>query len=129
MTHINSNRCSRFIRTVCVGVVLVISGCTQRIGDLTLVSTKNIDLSNAHMDVREGRRVKGEDCAYAILGLIPTGLPNLEEAVDDALENGHGNVMVDQVTYHHGAYFILAASDCIQVEGTVLNVAGGRAAR
>ncbi|MCI0563884.1 MAG: hypothetical protein MN733_35875, partial [Nitrososphaera sp.] len=77
--------------------------------------------------VKEGKRIEGKDCTYAILGLIPLGIPNLERAVDDALQKGNGNMMVDQVTYQEGAYFILASQSCIRVEGTVLNVAAGTA--
>jgi hypothetical protein len=101
--------------------VFITSGCSVRLADLTLVSTKNIDLSNAKFDVSKGQRTKGEDCAISLLGLIPLGIPNLEKAVDNALEKGNGNVMVDQVTYHSGAYFIIVSRSCIDVEGTVLN--------
>ena len=86
-------------------LLLLISGCSVRVADLTLISTKNIDLSNAKLDIRKGKRIKGEDCAIALLGLIPLGIPNLEEAVDDALEKGKGNVMVDQVSYRKNTYF------------------------
>jgi len=101
---------------------LIFTGCTTRIADLTLVSTKNIDLSDARLDITKGKRTKGESCRYWLLGLIPLGVPNLQEAVDDALEKGGGNIMVDQVTYQKGVYFILASQVCLEVEGTVLNV-------
>lgn len=125
MTRTNS-RCGVVQRITCAIAALTLSGCAARVGDLTLISTKNIDLSDARMNIKEGKRTKGEDCAYALLGLIPLGIPNLERAVDDALEKGNGNVMVDQVTYQNGAYFILASRFCIEVEGTVLNVAEGK---
>jgi hypothetical protein len=106
------------------GILLaaVLSACSSRVGDLTLVSTKNIDLSDAHLDAKGGKRVKGEDCVIAVLGLFPLGLPNLQGAVDDALNNGNGNVMVDQVSRVSEVYFVLASRRCIEVEGTVLNV-------
>ena len=96
------------------------AGCTNRIGDLTLVSTKNIDLSNVSIDVRAGKRVTGEDCAWWPLG-IPIRIPTLEGAVDDALEKGGGNVMIDQVTWQSGYTFILVAYSCVRSEGTVLD--------
>ncbi len=105
---------------ICFALLL---GCSTRVADLTLVSTKNIDLSNAQLDVRQGKRVKGEDCAIILLGILPLGTPSLETAIDRALEKGNGNVMVDQVTYFKWAYFILATQSCIEVEGTVLAVA------
>lgn len=104
-------------------VAAFVCGCSQRVADLTLISTKNIDLSNVSLDAREGNRVTGKHCVYWPLGLIPFGLPNLEEAIDDALEKGGGNVMVDQVTYQSGLYFIIASQQCIEAEGTVLSTA------
>jgi hypothetical protein len=96
-------------------------GCTNRIGDLTFVSTRNIDLSHVSLDVRSGKRVEGADCKYALLGIIPFGTPTLEGAVDDALQKGGGNVMIDQVTYQSLYYFILVSQSCIKAEGTVLS--------
>jgi hypothetical protein len=100
---------------------LLFSGCSVRVADLTLVSTKNIDLSDTQLDARKGQRQKGEDCRFVLLGLIPFGLPNMEEAVDKALEAGKGNVMVDEVTEYKNIWFLIGGLTCIEVEGTVLN--------
>jgi hypothetical protein len=116
MTRINREKYAVVIILLCCWF----SGCTQRVGDFTLVSTKNIDLSNAHLDVREGKRTQGEDCRFIVL-FIPLGLPHVQQAVDDALAKGNGNVMVDQVTYRREWWFIVGQS-CFVVEGTVLNV-------
>lgn len=93
------------------------SACTYRIGDLTLLSSKNIDLSDARLDAQSGQRFKGRDCTPVFI--VPFGLPNLEEATDEALEKGKGNVLVDQVTTWWTAPFVW----CIESEGTVLNIA------
>lgn len=110
-----------WISILVAGFLLLFGGCTTRIADLTLISTKNIDLNNTQLDARKGTRINGEDCAVWPLGFIPLGLPNLEEAVDEALEKGKGNILVDQVTYRKHFYFVLASTLCIEVEGTVLN--------
>jgi hypothetical protein len=52
--------------------------------------------------------------------MIPFGVPNLKNTVDKALEAGNGNVMVDEVTYVQGYYFVIGGMSCIKVEGTVL---------
>ena len=96
-------------------------GCTTRIGDLTFVSTRNIDLTHVNLDMQHGKRVKGSDCKFAILGIIPLGLPTLQGAVDDALQKGGGNVMIDQVTYISNYWFVLFSRSCIRAEGTVLD--------
>ena len=118
MTRTNEHR--RRVAALTLACGLGLAGCTVRVADLTLISTKNIDLSNARLDARQGQRVKADDCIYSILGLIPLGVPNLENAVDRALEKGGGNIMVDQVTYQSGYYFVLLGMNCILVEGTVL---------
>ena len=123
MTHMNNIWVKTILFTFLVFTLGISVGCTVRVADLTLVSTKNIDLNNTHLDARQGKRMKGEDCVVWPLGLIPLGVPNLEEAVDDALEKANGNIMIDEVTYNKGAYFILASISCIQVEGTVLKIA------
>ncbi len=111
---------------VFLSTTLLFSGCSVRVANLNLVSTKNIDLSDTGLDARKGQRYKGEDCRFVLLGLIPFGLPNLEEAVDKALEAGNGNVMVDEVTEYKNIWYLIGGLICIEVEGTVLNAQGTR---
>jgi len=104
-----------------LAMAISLSACSVRVADLTLVSTKNIDLTNAKLDANKGSRHKGEDCKFALFGLIPFGLPNIETAIDKALEAGHGNIMVDQVTEMAGYWVVVGTVSCVSAEGTVLN--------
>lgn len=116
---------SRVLATALVGIASVsfMAGCTQRFGDFTLISTRNVDLSNAVVDVRTGQRVTEEDCALTLL-IFPLGRPDLETAVDSALQSGRGNIMVDQVSYRRWWYIpLLVGQECVVAEGTVVNVA------
>ena len=65
--------------------------------------------------------LKGEDCV--VIFIIPWGVPNLEKAVDQALQKGNGNVMVDQVSYSKIFSLVLIGQHCLEVEGTVLTIA------
>ena len=119
MTHLNKR--NRLVSVLIPGMILLmLSSCSVRVADLTLVSTKNIDLSDTQLDARKGQRQTGEDCRFNLLGLIPFGIPNLEEAIDKALEKGKGNVMVDEVTEYENIWVVLGFVSCINVEGTVL---------
>lgn len=101
---------------------LLCVGCTGRLGDFTLISTKNVDLSDASIDVKAGRRVTGEDCRYIAL-FIPLGAPSIKEAVDDALENGNGNLLVDEVTFVRSWYLpLVVGENCYIAEGTAVEV-------
>jgi hypothetical protein len=88
--------------------------------DFTVVSSKNVDLSKASTFERGKSRVEGVDKAYLIL-FIPTGIPNMKEAVDRALEKVPGAVaLVDGVVSSKFVYFILGGMSAYVVEGTPL---------
>ena len=67
-------------------------GCAQRIGDFTIVSTKNYESSKQYKKV--GRFV-GEDNVFFFI--IPFGIPNIKNACDRAIESGKGVYMTDAV--------------------------------
>ncbi len=78
---------------------LICGGCTTRIVDFTTISTKNVDWSKAETFVRASARVEGRDTTHIII-FIPTGVPNMKEAIDRAIESTPGGVaLVDGVVY------------------------------
>lgn len=94
-------------------------GCTTRLTDFTLLSTKNFDLSKASSLKRGTARVTGDDKVFIII-FIPTGVPNVKEAVDRAIESVPGAVaLVDGVVTRKGWWFIFG-EDSFIVEGTPL---------
>lgn len=114
-------RTDRIVRFTCgILAIMGLSACQQRVGDLTFVSTKNIDFTDFRLDSKMGTRTQGKDCKWVILG-VPTGVPNLKDAVDDALVTGNGVVLIDEVTRVETTPMIIAAKSCIIVEGTALN--------
>ncbi|MDD2365495.1 MAG: hypothetical protein PHN84_04965 [Desulfuromonadaceae bacterium] len=77
-------------------VITSMMGCVQRITDFTIISSKNIDLSNGANFKRDGKRIEGEDSKPIIL--IPIGIPNAKEALDNAIQGVPGCVgLVDGV--------------------------------
>jgi flavin-binding protein dodecin len=57
-----------------------------------------------------GKRIRGENLTW-------TSNQSLKEAIDDALNKGNGDVMVDAVVYYHVAPF----NSGYIVEGRVIN--------
>ena len=111
----------RKIVIIIVGLMML-SACTHRIIDFTIISTKNIDLSQAHKLKRGAQRVSGEDTRHIIV-IIPIGsMPNLKEAVDTALEKIPGAVaLLDGVIYRKSWYIPwIYGEDSYIVEGTAL---------
>ena len=72
-----------------------LSGCSMRIGDFTVGSSRNIGQLS-----QKGDAIEGEDCSSNILGFIPISgpmMPNFKTAVDKALERAKGDVVADAV--------------------------------
>lgn len=99
---------------------LVLSGCKTRMIDYTIISSKNVDISKIKTFKHGTDRAVGQDITYVIL-FIPTGTPNLKEALDRAIQGVPGAVaLVDGVVYVESGYFLLGGYSGFTVEGTAL---------
>jgi len=77
----------------------ILSSCSHRVLDFTLISSKNVDLTKGASFVRGKSRVEGKDMVHWII-IIPTGSVNIKEAVDRAIESTPGCVaLLDGVIY------------------------------
>lgn len=102
-------------------LLFVCISCSHRVLDFTVVSTKNIDLTEGREFNRGKQRVEGEDKVHIII-FIPTGTVSIEEAVDKAIEQTPGCVaLLDGVIYSKFWWipYIYGQSSAI-VEGTPL---------
>ena len=103
--------------------VLLSSGCSMRLGDMSVISTRNLSLDTVDLDrLPQTERVVGRDTKWMIL-IFPIGIPHLEDAIDDALEKGNGDVMVDAVVHSSGWWFLIG-QNTISVKGSVVKTRG-----
>lgn len=102
-------------------VTMVLSSCSQRLAEFTILSSKNIDYSKLPDYKRMNGRVVGEDKAHIII-LIPTGSPDTKEAIDKAIEAVPGCVALVDVILERGGFYIplLYGQSWITIEGTPL---------
>lgn len=100
-------------------LVLFLSSCAVRQADLTAISTRNVKLDGVDLNSLPAKRVEGKDSNFVFL-FIPFGFPQLEDAVDDALDKGEGDLMLDAVIYTRSWWFLIG-QDIIEVKGTVVN--------
>ena len=89
------------IRHICLLSLIILTGCSTRLGDFTLLSTRNVDLDGDYVLVE--RNVKGADVIPIVI-LFPIGTPNLENAIDDALKSVGGDLMIDAVLKYNYWY-------------------------
>lgn len=101
-------------------IAVMFSGCSYRIVDFTIISTKNIDLSKASKFQRGKTRTEGQDLVHVII-YLELGKPNMKEAIDRAIEKVPGCIaLVDGVIYEKGWWAILYGQTILVVEGTPL---------
>jgi len=78
---------------------VIATGCYTRIADLTVVSTKTVDLQELDLTQTErAMQVTGTSIKQIFL-IVPTGRADIEEAIDDALDKAGGDLLVDAVVY------------------------------
>ena len=104
-----------------LSALFLITGCSYRVMDFTLVSSKNVELSKFPDYKRGSDRVTGEDSKPIII-IFPTGRPDGKEAIDKAIESTPGAVaLVDGVmTYKYFYIPYIYGEYTYVVEGTPL---------
>lgn len=97
--------------------VLSVSGCSRRMIDFTMISSK--DLGMTVPNDAKGTRVEGRDQIYWLFW-IPLGVPNLKEATDRAIEAaGPGyDALIDGVVYSFSYWYVLSGTTGYKVVGT-----------
>lgn len=106
---------------ICCVLALAFTGCSVRLVDFTIISTKNIDLAKGASFKRGQLRVTGQDSVCIII-IIPTGVPNIKTAIDRAIQSVPGAVaLLDGVVTSKMWYipYIFGKSTYV-VEGTPL---------
>lgn len=105
---------------VIVAVLLLLAGCSNRVGDFTILSTKNIDLSHGADFKRLATRIKVEEKVPIVLG-IRFGRPDIKTAIDHAIEKTPGAVaLTDAVIIDKWFNFFIFGETGYEVEGTPL---------
>lgn len=104
-------------------VIVTLGGCaTSTRSDFTALSGKNINVA----DVKVTRNMvkgnaSGEDCQNRVLGIGLNGDGNasLDQAVDNALNSAHGNLLLNAVVDHSWFNLLnpLYSQDCWKVNG------------
>jgi len=96
--------------------LIVFIGCSTRIADFTIISTRNVDMDGNYELV--GSKVKGKDVT-PIITYIPIGAPSIEDAIDDALDSVDGDIMTDVTIRSNVLWFVYFGTHTYVVVGDV----------
>ncbi|MDD2840202.1 MAG: hypothetical protein PHY80_03700 [Rickettsiales bacterium] len=114
-----------FILTI---LLLSITSCvtSQRLGSFTVMSDKNIKTTKTNLNkAPQIKNISGEDSKLIILS-FPLGTPKFENALDNLLEKGDGDIAVDVSSEFKSWYFLIVGQNKIVMKGTVINSKGGQ---
>ena len=94
----------------------VMSGCTVRVADMTVASTKNYNINSSKFV--KGARVIGED-NYPVI-IFPTGIPNMKTAMDHAIQKDECAVGLTDVVMSQLNHSFLFGMIGFRVEGDLI---------
>ncbi len=95
-------------------VVMLLAGCSSRVADLTVASTKNYNLNSNNFV--KGARVTAEDSAPVVI--FPRGIPNVKTAIDRAIEKNKCSVALSDVVVTQFNHSFLFGKFGFLIEGT-----------
>jgi len=122
------DKMKKFIKYSAIGLAttLLLTGCSNRLGNMTMVSTNNVDGLSAKITSKN--RVVGESCIQNLIG-IPWGdfQNRLQIATDNAIDNGRksglqGDVLVNAKINVSAWTIILYGQNCLTVEGDLITL-------
>lgn len=95
---------------------LLLTGCTVRVADLTMASTKNYNLSGGPF--QKGERVTAED-SYPVF-IFPAGIPNVKTAMDRAIEGNKCAVGLSDVVVTRLNHAFIFGRVGVRTEGNLI---------
>lgn len=101
---------------IALGVISALAGCSNRVADMTIGSTKNYNINAAKFI--KGPRVVGKDIRPVII--FPIGSPNIKTAMDKAIEQDKCAVGLADVVVRTVNYSFLIGAIGHEVEGSLI---------
>ena len=107
-------------------VAVLVSGCSST-GSLGIVTKSSADpaaLLQSAQDFEELGQTEGRGCRHFVIGIIPFGNSDIEEAVNDALKKTSGDALINVSTetslYGFIPIYNVYAFTCTTVKGTAI---------
>jgi hypothetical protein len=108
---------SKFLSTTLL-ISIIFSSCSQRIGDLTLISNRNVEFQKKHIELKRG--VIGKSAKLRLFGFT-FGKPNIEEALDNAImKQGTGEYLKNATVSIYWHWFLIYGTKGIKIQGDLM---------
>ncbi len=104
--------------TIAAVMASLLPGCSST-SSFTALSSKNVNTNSVKIDKSKMMaHTTGQDCKHIIF-FVPTGVPQVKEAIDRALEAGRGNILLNARIEESAFSIGIFGKMCYTVEGDV----------
>ena len=100
-------------------IFIFFPGCLTTQAYLTAVTTKDVNLKGVDLGALPGKLVEGETKTFGFL-FVPFGKPHINDAVNNALSKGGGDLILDATIYTQSKGLFIRRN-IIRVKGIVVN--------
>ena len=104
-------------------LTIVLSSCSEHVANLSVVSTKNVDITGIDFSKLPQKPVKADDKKFYFL-IFPSGMSIISKVVDNALEKGNGDLLINSSLSYKRWWFIIGQQG-YEIVGTVVNTKDG----
>lgn len=112
-------------KKICLCLLLLgVTACTTRTTQMDVIVPRNSYLQNQNLRVAEITRNVHAEKTAPIIVFFPIGFPNFEEVVNEVLQKGNGDAIVNARISHTTDWFILFGFNKISMTGDVVRVGG-----
>lgn len=102
---------------LCIACITLCS-CSQRIGDLTMISNRNVEFDKKHVELK--RDVYGKSQTASVLG-IRFKSTSLEEAIDDCIKKqGSGEYLTNATIEYYYKWCVVFSLSGYRVKGDLM---------
>ncbi len=102
-------------RRVSIAACALACGCSLRVASLTIVAPQPLRAESARSPSSRGWR-EGVSCRIWLLG-VPFGLPQVDEAVENALRPVDGAFLRDATVYSEHSTYVFFGWHCYRATG------------
>jgi hypothetical protein len=103
-------------------IFIFFPGCLTTQAYLTAVTTKDVNLEGLNLDALPGNFIEGTTEAFVLL-FVPFGKPHINDAVNDALSKGGGDLILNATIFTQRKGFFIG-KNIIRIKGKVVNTQG-----
>ena len=111
---------------ILIALLLLTTACTSHISDVTAISTRKVSTQEVDLNkLPMKKNIEGQDHVFWTI-FNPSHNVKLSRAVEDALDKGDGDLMLNAEITLDSAFAIIGFINTLKIKGDVVNTKAGK---